>query len=407
MRSMSVIAHRIAMTLGLFLGAALVQSSSAAITIGDIHSFGHPLTAHYKMGLELAVEEINEEGGVRGELIELLARDDLGTPEVAVRTARELIYNERVCCILGGDTAPGALARLAEEGRVLLLAPLLIESALLPEHGNRHTFRLRPSAYVQAAMLATEVASSHAKYWATIAPDSAYGREVVAAFKAVLGRMRSDVRFVEELWIGPLQRDLLQYAQHTQALVRSEAEGILSGLKGRQLSQLASAGGGLDFFEGRLVVSPIIGEPEFLDPMQGRAPEGWLVTGYPWYDFEARRGVNFRSLQHSWFVRRYQRRYNTYPRMASLLGYTAGRVIAAAIARAGGTDIEAMVNAMETLEFEGPSGTIRFRREDHQSTMGAYVGWTRIKEGRGRMVQWMRVVQYLDGGDYLPSGQFH
>ena len=399
LRKISLIAHRTAMTMGLLLGAALVQSSSAAIRIGDIHSFGNSLTEHYRMGLELAVEDINEEGGVRGEQLILLTRDDRGMPHIAVRAATELIYNERVCCILGGGTVPGtlALADVAEEQRVLLLVPLLIENDLFAEHGNRYTFRLRPSAYVQAAMLASEAAGRHEKYWATIASDSAYGREVVAAFKAVLGRMRNDVTFVEELWIGPLQRESRQYEQLARALATSNAEGILSALNGWQLARLASAVGGFHFFNDRLVVSPLLGEPEFLDPMQGHAPEGWLVTGYPWYDFE-----DFRSLNHSWFVQRYQRRYDTYPRMASLLGYTAGHVIAAALASAGGTDIEAMVNAMEALEFEGPSGPISFRREDHQSTMGAYVGWTRVERGRGRMVQW----KYLDGRDYLRSRQF-
>ena len=332
-RTIFHIAHRTAMIMGLLIGAAVVQSSSASIRIGDIQFFGNPLTDHYKMGLELAVEEINEEGGVRGEQVILLARDDRGMPDLAVRAARELIRNERVCCILGGGTAPStvALAHVAEQQRVLLLAPSLLENDLFAEHGNRYTFRLRPSAYVQAAMLASEAAGRHEKYWATIASNSAYGREVVAAFKAVLGRMRDDVTFVEELWIGALQRESRQYEQLAQALVTSNAEGVLSALNGWQIERLASAVGGFHFFNDRLVLSPLLGEPEFLDPMEKHAPEGWLVTGYPWYDSE-----EFRSLDHNSFVRRYQRRYGTHPRMASLLGYTAGHVIAAVIRERGG-----------------------------------------------------------------------
>lgn len=391
-----VIAERAAITIGLLLGAALVQSSSAAtIRIGDIQPYGNPLTEHYRMGLELAVEEVNEEGGVRGEKIILFARDDRGMPDLAVRAAQELIHNEKVCCILGGGTAAVTLvlAQVAEQYRVLLLAPSLLVSDLFAEHGNRYTFRLRPPAYVQAAMLASEAAGRHEKYWATIASDSSYGREVVAAFKAVLGRMRDDVTFVEELWIDPLDREPPQYEHFARELEGSHAEGILSALGVWQLERLAAAAaGGIHFLSDRLMVSPLLGEPEFLDRMTGHAPEGWLVTGYPWYDFE-----RFRSPDHYGFVQRYRHRYDTHPRMASLLGYTAGHVIAAAIARAGGTEIESMVDAMESLEFSGPSGLISFRRKDHQSTMGAYVGWIRVEGGRGRMVQW----RYLDGRDYL------
>ena len=105
------------------------------------------------------------------------------------------------------------------------MAPLLIGNDLFKESSNRYTFKLRPSAYVQAAMLASEAAGRHKKRWATIASDSAYGREAVAAFKAVLGRVRDDVTFVEELWIHPLSRESRQYEEFARALATSRAEG--------------------------------------------------------------------------------------------------------------------------------------------------------------------------------------
>lgn len=399
MQTLLLIAHRTAMALGLLLGTALMQSSSAAIRIGDIQSFGNPRTEHYRMGLELAVDEINEEGGVRGEQIILLTRDDQKMPNIAVDAAKELIHGEGVCCILGGGTGLGtvALAHVAESEGVLLLAPLLIGNDFFNESSNRYTFKLRPSAYVQAAMLASEAAGRHKKHWATIASNSAYGREVVAAFKAVLGRMRRDVTFVKELWLDPLQRESRQYEEFARALATSRAEGILTALNVWEVERFVSAIGDSSFFNERLVVGPLLGNPESLDRMSGHTPEGWLVTGYPWYEIEF-----FQSPSHYSFVQRYQRRYGTHPRMASLLGHTAGHVIAAAIAKAGGTEVERIVEAMESLEFEGPSGPFIFRREDHQSTMGAYVGWTQVERGRGRMVRW----KYLDGRDYLRSQIF-
>jgi branched-chain amino acid transport system substrate-binding protein len=73
--------------------------------------------------------------------------------------------------------------------------------------------------------------------------------------------------------------------------------------------------------------------------------------------------------------------------------------IAAAIKKAGSTDTEAMVDAMEGLTYDSPTGSITYRKIDHQSTMGAYLGWTALKDGKGTMVNW----SYLDGADYLPS----
>ena len=56
---------------------------------------------------------------------------------------------------------------------------------------------------------------------------------------------------------------------------------------------------------------------------------------------------------------------------------------------------------MEEMTFESPVGPVTYREIDHQSTMGAYVGYTAQKEGRGIMIKW----QYRDGKDYLPGDE--
>jgi branched-chain amino acid transport system substrate-binding protein len=58
-----------------------------------------------------------------------------------------------------------------------------------------------------------------------------------------------------------------------------------------------------------------------------------------------------------------------------------------------------MVDAMEGLSFDSIVGPITYRKIDHQSTMGAYVGYTALKDGKGVMVKW----QYADGKDFLPG----
>jgi branched-chain amino acid transport system substrate-binding protein len=44
-------------------------------------------------------------------------------------------------------------------------------------------------------------------------------------------------------------------------------------------------------------------------------------------------------------------------------------------------------------------GKIHYRKIDHQSTMGAYVGKTAVSNGKGIMIDWA----YKNGADYLPS----
>lgn len=60
-----------------------------------------------------------------------------------------------------------------------------------------------------------------------------------------------------------------------------------------------------------------------------------------------------------------------------------------------------MVAAMKDLSLGTPFGDITFRALDHQSTMGAYVGRTAKRDGRGVMVDF----RYADGADYLPDDE--
>jgi branched-chain amino acid transport system substrate-binding protein len=67
--------------------------------------------------------------------------------------------------------------------------------------------------------------------------------------------------------------------------------------------------------------------------------------------------------------------------------------------KAGTTDTEKMVATMEGLSFDSIVGPVSYRKIDHQSTMGAYVGYTALKDGKGIMVNW----KFADGKDYLPT----
>jgi len=143
-------------------------------------------------------------------------------------------------------------------------------------------------------------------------------------------------------------------------------------------------------FNDRPVFNLLGGEPEYLDPLKEEAPAGWYVTGYPWYAIDTPEHKRFRDA--------YQAKYDEYPRLGSVVGYSAVKSAAAALARAGSTDTEKLVAAMDDLSVDTPFGAVTYRALDHQSTMGAYVGRTDVRDGKGVMVDW----RYANGKDYLP-----
>ena len=382
--------------LGVVAGTLTVGApvqAAGEIKIGDINSYTR-LPAHtipYRQGAILAIEEINNAGGLLGKKLVFVSRDDQGKPGEAVKVAEELRSRDKVALISGSlfSHIGLALASWAKQRKTLYLAAEPLADALVWAKGNKYTFRLRPSTYMQAAMLAQEAAKNKAvKRWATIAPNYAYGKDAVAAFKNILTKLRPDVTFVGSQWPGLFKIDA---GAEVQALAAAKPDGIYNVTFGSDLAKFVREGRTRGLFKGKLMVGLLTGEPEYIDPLKAEAPVGWLVTGYPWQDIE--------TAVHKKFLAAYQARWKDYPRIGSIVGYNTMLAIAAMLKRAGSTDTEKMVAAMKGLKFDSPTGPITFRAVDHQSTMGAYVGWTILKDGKGKMERW----KYLDGADYLPS----
>jgi branched-chain amino acid transport system substrate-binding protein len=146
-------------------------------------------------------------------------------------------------------------------------------------------------------------------------------------------------------------------------------------------------------FRSTSFVGILLGEPEYIEPLKLEAPEGMLVTGYPWYDIP--------NPAHKDFVVRFEKRTGRSPVAGSLVGYITFLSIFDAIRKAGTTETEKLVTALEGLKVDTPIGPITYRPFDHQSTMGAWVGTTTLdrKRGVGIMVNW----EYIPGERVLPS----
>jgi len=103
--------------------------------------------------------------------------------------------------------------------------------------------------------------------------------------------------------------------------------------------------------------------------------------------------------EHRAFVGAYEAKWKDYPRLGSVVGYSAIKSLAAGMRKAKSTDSEKLVAAFEGLQVDTPFGKISYRPIDHQSTMGAFVGKTKNENGKGVMVD----VRYIDGAKAQPS----
>jgi branched-chain amino acid transport system substrate-binding protein len=370
---------------------ALARAQGAPIRIGEINSYtaAPAFTLPYRNGWTMAVEELNAAGGVLGRKVAVISRDDAGKPENAVRLAGELVGDEHVDLLAGGflSNVGLALSDFALQHKTLFIAGEPLTDAMVWDRGNRYCYRLRPSTYMQAAMLLEDAAKLPAKRWVAVAPNYEYGQSAVKWFKQLLTARRPDVVFVGEQYpaLGHIDAGAT-----VEALAQARPEAIYNVTFGPDLTKFVRQGNTRGLFEGRAVVSVLTGEPEYLDPLGEETPPGWIVTGYPWKTLNTPEHAAFRSA--------YQSRFQEAPKMGSVVGYSLIRSIAAGIAKSGSVATERMADGFAGASFATPFGPATYRALDHQSTLGTFVGRLAVANGQGEMVDW----RYVDGATALP-----
>src|SRR3954467_11229715 len=266
---------RLAATTAVAASLGGVEYAQGTIKIGELNSYkSQPAFLEpYKKGIDLAVEEINAAGGVLGKKIEVISRDDGGNPGDAVRVAEELVTREGVSMIAGTFLSHIGLAvtDFAGKKKVFFLAAEPLTDKITWQNGNKYTYRLRATTYMQTAMLLPAALEAKKKRWALVYPDFEYGQSAVANFKELMKKAQPDIEFVSEQ-ATPLGK--VDAGAVAQAIDDAKPDAIFNVLFGADLAKFVREGNTRGVFKNRTVVSLLSGEPEYLDPLQNQPPVG-------------------------------------------------------------------------------------------------------------------------------------
>src|SRR5439155_860585 len=178
------------------------------------------------------------------------------------------------------------------------------------------------------------------------------GRKVEVLFRDDKGQPAEAGQHAQELEAGPF----------VTAILNQNPDALYVSLFGSDWIAFVREAKKRGLFDKTFVVGILLGEPEYIDPLGLEAPEGMLVTGYPWYDIGAP--------PHKDFVARFTKKYDKNPVLGSLVGYVTYLSIFEAIRKAGSTDTDKLVAAFRGLRVETPIGPISYRASDGRSTMG-------------------------------------
>src|SRR5256886_15414773 len=141
-------------------------------------------------------------------------------------------------------------------------------------------------------------------------PNYEYGKRAWETFRDRLKELKPDAQVVGEHWptLGKIEPGPL-----VTAIMSQSPDALHGALFGSDWLAFVREAQKRGLFQKMFVVGILLGEPEYIDPLKLEAPEGNLVTGYPWYDIK--------SPAHQDWVARYTKRGDKHPVLGSLIGY--------------------------------------------------------------------------------------
>jgi branched-chain amino acid transport system substrate-binding protein len=327
--------------------------------------------------VQLALDEINSSGGILGRKVEAVFEDDKMKPEVGVEIVKKFIQKDKVDFILG-PTSSGIAAVLADlvmQHKKILVLTQSAANSLTDAQFNPYLFSTLSNALMHSRAGAYFLAAKPYKKWMNIGPDYSYGRESWASFIGKLKELRPDVEVAGELWPKLMEKDFSPFIQKIQ---EAKPDAVWSSLWGNDAVNFIKQALPTGLFNTVKFAFTDGAALETLVPLGKSMPDGVYVAAR--YFFLSPDTPLNRS-----FVQSYQNRFKEYPDYMAQETYAGVYFLKAAIERAGTTDTEKVIRAVERepLAWETPEGWKIMRKGDHAVVEDVVWGETLFSESHG------------------------
>jgi branched-chain amino acid transport system substrate-binding protein len=361
-------------------GAAAIMLAAPAIAddIRVAHVYGktgalEAYAAQSHTGLMLGLEYAT--GGtmeINGDKIVVIEKDTQIKPDIGKAVLAEAYGDDEADIAVGPVSSGVALAMLpvAEEYEKILIVEPAVADSITGENWNRFIFRTGRNSSQDAISNAVALGGEGVTI-ATLAQDYAFGRDGVAAFRDALAS--SGAKIAHEEYVPTDTTDFTAAAERIF--------NAMGDIEGKKKLFIIWAGGG----------NPM-GKINAMDPSRFGieiATGGNILAALKAYkELPGMEGATYyyyeipKNPVNDWLVKEHMERFGSPPDFFTAGGMAAGIAVVEAIKKAGSTDTEALISAMEGMEWETPKGLMRFRKEDHQALQSMYHFRTEIQDGK-------------------------
>ena len=312
---------------------------------GNVANYGNATIE----GLQLAIDEANEAGGINGKKIELVSVDDKSEAAESINAATKLISDDDVKVIVGPATTGLVLAetQTATDAKVPIIAPCATSPEATVENGKVKPYVFR-SCFIdpqQGEVMATFAAKELKAKTAVIYVDNSsdysknLGKVFKEKFEAAGGKVVMEEAFLQKDQDFKATLTKLKTANADVMFVPAYYEEVGKIVKQAREMGINSAILGTDGWDDTKVVD--IAGADALN-------NTFFSTHYSEKDAEVQG-----------FIEAYKKKYNHAPNVFAALGYDAGKMLVDALKRAGSNDTEKIREALEaTKDLKVGTGTI-------------------------------------------------
>ena len=323
---------------------------------GALEAYGKQTQIGFMMGLDYAT------GGtmaVEGRKLVVIEKDDQGKPDVGKSLLAAAYGDDKVDLAVGPTASPVALALLpvAEEYKKILLVEPAVADSITGDKWNKYIFRTGRNSSQDAISNAVALDKAGVTI-ATMAQDSAFGRDGVKAFKESLKK----AKLVHEEYLPPATTDFTAGGQRLIDKLKDQP--------GRKIIFILWAGGnpfkiadmdlkrhGIEIATGGNILPAMASYKNFPG-----------MEGATYYYF----GIPKNPVNEA-LVAMHYKQFKTPPDFFTAGGFSAAMAIVTALKKTGGdTKTNTLIKTMEGMSFDTPKGPMTFRKEDHQAMQSMY-----------------------------------
>jgi branched-chain amino acid transport system substrate-binding protein len=330
-------------------------------------------------GIKMAIDEVNAKGGLLGHKVTDDVRDDKADPSVATTQALDLVQSENVSALFGPiiNTNALAVAQISNQLKVPVVGTLGATTPVVYPNGPTKApypwvYRVLVSSPVQVQALVKYGIAQGYKRWAMIYENDAYGQPTIDDLKTALkgtgGSLVSQQAIAVDATDATAQALAVQAAKPDVVLIWT-----VQAAASKIVSALSKVGSTTPVFSSNAQISP-----QFYQ-LAGPLANGIVSTGLK-AQFDSGKGTTA-------FTTKYTSEFDIPPTLWAFASYDAANIYFATVKKIGTADPEAVRKALNSTNYTGITGNIKFTAQDHDGITSADISVVKIQDGAAALIK--------------------